>query len=147
MKTSWRRLLNVFRLRLQNVFKMSSRRINQDEYTSLSHTSSEDLFRTSWPRRIYVPWLYVLKTFYKNVFKTSWRHLKHVLKTSWRCFAKIDAFETYHQVKLLLLTRFQDFFKTYSSRFWDVLKDGYLQKDVPRSHFMVRMQNFQESTH
>ena len=35
---------DVFRLRLQ---KMSSRRLDQDEYIRLSHSSSEDVFKTS----------------------------------------------------------------------------------------------------
>ena len=42
----WRRLEDVFRLRLQ---KASSRRL-QDEYIRLTHTSSEDVFKTSWRR-------------------------------------------------------------------------------------------------
>ena len=44
MKTSSRRLEDVFRLRLQ---KTSSRRLDQDEYIHLTDTSSEDVFKTS----------------------------------------------------------------------------------------------------
>ena len=44
MKTSLRRLEDVFRLRLQ---KTSSRRLDQDEYIHLTDTSSEDVFKTS----------------------------------------------------------------------------------------------------
>ena len=40
----WRRLEDVFHLCLQ---KTSSKRLNQDEYIRLSHTSSEDVFKTS----------------------------------------------------------------------------------------------------
>ena len=59
MKTSSRRLQDVFRLRLQktsseDVFKTSSRRLNQDQHNRLGHTSSrrlQDLFKT-FSRRI-----------------------------------------------------------------------------------------------
>ena len=51
----------------------------------------------------------------KNVFKTSKRHLQDVLQ---RCLQHV--FKKYHQVKLFLLSRFQDIFETYSKRFWDV---------------------------
>ena len=45
MKTSWRRL---------------------------SSLSSEDVFKTSWSRRIYLPELYVFRRRLQQVFKTSW---------------------------------------------------------------------------
>ena len=44
MKTSWRRLEDVFRLRLQ---KTSWRRLDEDECILINHTSSEDVFKTS----------------------------------------------------------------------------------------------------
>ena len=47
MKTSWRRLEDVFGLRLQ---KTSSRCLDQDQYTRLGHASSrrlQDVFKTS----------------------------------------------------------------------------------------------------
>ena len=83
MQTSWRRLEDVFRLRLQ---KTSSRGLDQDQYIRLVHTSSsrlQDLFKTSCRN--------VFKTSSRRLANTSWRHLQDVLKT-------------YHQVKLLLLT-------------------------------------------
>ena len=43
----WRRLEDVFCLNLQ---KTSSRRLDQDEYIHLNHTSSEDVFKMSWRR-------------------------------------------------------------------------------------------------
>ena len=46
----WRRLENVFWLCLQ---KTSLRRFHQDQYIYLTHTSSEDVFKTSWSRPIY----------------------------------------------------------------------------------------------
>ena len=75
----WVRLTNVFNtsqrlanknsftwwyvIRLQNVLKMSSRRICKTSWRPF-----EDVFKTSW----------------QDVLKTSWRGLENVLKTSWR---------------------------------------------------------------
>ena len=87
---------------------MSSRRIDQDEYICLSHTSSEDVFRTTWSRRINSAWSYVFsrrlldvllrrfqevfksscKESLQDIFRTSWRHVQDVFKTSFRFLAK-----------------------------------------------------------
>ena len=94
--TSSRRFQDVFKTSCKNVFKTSSRRL-------------------------------------QNIFKTSSRRFQDVLKISWRRFCKTswrrkkperfqDAFKTYHQIILFLLTSFQDVFKTYSQRFWGVLQ-------------------------
>ena len=56
-------------IRLQNVLKMSFRRICE----------------TSWKRLENV-----LKTLRQDVLKTSWRHLENVLKTSWRRMDKTN---------------------------------------------------------
>ena len=120
-----------FSVRLQ---KTSSRRLDQDEYIHLTHTSSEDVliktnifvlvirlqdvfktfsrrlqdvFKTSSRR-----FQDVFKTSCKNVFKTSSRRLQDVLQ---RCLQ--DLFKMYHWVNLFLLTRFQDVFETFSKRF------------------------------
>ena len=61
------------------------RRLHQDEYIRLTHTSSKDV---------------LIKT---NV-------LVLVIRLQ-------DVFKTNHQVKLFLLTRFQDVFEIYSKRF------------------------------
>ena len=98
MKTSWRPLEDVFRLRLQ---KTSSRFLDQDKHKCLGHTSSrrfQDFFKTSC----------------QDVFKTSSRRLQDVLqKTSSRHLQ--DVFKTFSR-------RLQDIFKTYSRRFEDVFK-------------------------
>ena len=103
MKTSWRCLSSSSS---EDVFKTSSRRLDQDEYVRLSLTSSEDVFKTSWSRPIYSSWLYVFKTSsrrFQDVFKTS---CKNVFKTSSRRLQDVlqrylqDVFKTYHQVKL-----------------------------------------------
>ena len=121
---------DVFSLRLQ---KTSWRRLDQDEYVRLSLTSSEDVFKTFWSRPIYSSWPYV--------FKTSSRRLQDVFKTSSRRLAKTssrhlqDIFKTYYQVKVFLVTQFQDIFETYSKRFWDVLLRRLSTGGLPRSHF------------
>ena len=76
--------------------KTSSRRLDQDEYICLSHTSSEYIFRTSCKS--------VFKHF-QNIFKTFWRCLQEIFKTSLRLSAKTP------------LRLFKDVFKTSSSIF------------------------------
>ena len=66
----------------------------------------------------------------ENVFKTSSRYLQDVLQ---RCL--LDVFKKYYQVKLFLLTQFQDVFETYSKRFWDALRRRLSTAGLPRSHF------------
>ena len=102
MNTSWRHLEDVFCLRLQ---KMSSRRL-QD----ILQKCLQDLFNMSSRR-----FQDVLKTYsrrFEDISKTSSRRLE---KISSRCFQD-------HQVKLFLLTCFQNDFEMYSKRFWDILQ-------------------------
>ena len=77
----------------------------------------------------------------KNVHSTSSRRLhsifktscKDVLKTSSRRFQ--DVFKTHDNVKLFLLIRLQDVFKTYSTRLWHELwrwlSTGRFASDTP----------------
>ena len=114
-KTSSRRLqdafikTNIFVLAivLQDVFKTFSRRL-QDIF-KMSSRRPQDIFKTS-------------SRCFENVFKTSSRHLQ-------------DVFKTYYQVKVFLVTQFQDIFETYSKRFWDVLLRRLSTGGLPRSHF------------
>ena len=129
----WRCLEDVFGLRLQ---KTSSRRLDQDEYIRLTHTSSEDVFKTSSSRSTYSSWSYVFQTSSRrpqDIFKTSSRCFENVFKTSSRHLQ--DVFKTYYQVKVFLVTQFQDVFETYSKRFWDVLLRRLSTGGLPRSHF------------
>ena len=64
----------------------------------------------------------VLPRCLQDVLKTSSRHLQGV-------------FKTYYQVKVFLVTQFQDIFETYSKRFWDVLLRRLSTGGLPRSHF------------
>ena len=96
----WRRLSSSSS---EDVFKTSSKRLNQDEYIRLSYMSSEDVFKTSWSRPIYSSWPYglqeVLQKRLQDIFKTSSR-----LKMSSR------------HLQDVLPRRHQDVFKTSSRR-------------------------------
>ena len=164
----WRRLEDVFRLRLQ---KTSSRRFDQDEYIRLSLTSSEDVFKTS-SRRLgqdqYIRLGYtssrrlqdVFKTssrrlaktssrHLQDVFKTFWRRLQNVFKTSWKTSSRHlqDVFKTYHQVKLFLLTRLWEAFNTFLRRSFPktvIYSRGICLGNTTSDKFMVSVQNLQE---
>ena len=99
---------NIFALviRLQ---KTSSRRLGQDQYIRLGHTSSgsiQDIFET-FSKLLQN----VFKTSLRGLAKTTSRHLQDVLK---RYFQEL--FKTYHQVKLFLFTSLRDVFNTFLRR-------------------------------
>ena len=118
---------NIFAL-LIRLQKTSSRCLDQDQHIRLGHTSSRRL-------------QYVLRKRIKDVFKTSLKHLQDVLlrrqdiKTSSRHFQ--DVFKTYYQVKLFLVTQFQDVFEMYSKRSWDVLLGRLSAGGLTRSNFTL----------
>ena len=93
MKTSWRRLEDVFRLRLQ---KTSSRRFGQDQYIRLGYMTSrrlQDVFKT-FSRRLQdvLPRCLqdIFKTSSKRLAKTSSRHLQgRLAKISSRRFEDV----------------------------------------------------------
>ena len=112
----------MIRQRLEGIF---ARRLEDDWKTFL-----QDALKASWKRLEDV-----LQKHVEDILKTSSRRFEHVFKTSSRCLAKMsqDVFKTYHQIKLFLLntllnTSIQHVSETYC-------KDGYLQRDLPRSHF------------
>ena len=105
----WRRLEDVLKKSFIVLFR---RHLHQDEYISLSRTSSEDVLKTS-SRRLDQDQYICLG----HMFKTSSKHLQDVLQ---RCLQ--DVFKTYHKVKLFLLKRLQDSYEMYSTRFWGVLQ-------------------------
>ena len=83
MKTSSRRLQDVFGLLLQktsseDVFRTSSRRLNQDQHNRLGHTSSRRLQD-------------VLQKRLQDIFKTSSRHFQDVFKTYSRRFQDVSS--------------------------------------------------------
>ena len=129
--------------------KMSSRRLDQHQYIRPGHMSSgllqdvllrsfQGIFKTSsrgLAKMLSRYLLDVCKTFrirLQDVFKTSSKCLEDVLQKHFQVIFKTsckDVFKTFlqtcHQVKLFLFL-----FKTYSTH----CKDGYLQKDLSRSH-------------
>ena len=121
----------------EDVFKTSSRRLGEDQHIRLDHTSSrrfQDVFKT-FSRRLQN----VFKMSCKNVFKTSSRLLQDVLQ---RCFQAV--FNTYHQVKLFLLTGLRDAFNTFLRR----TAKRIIYRRICLGHtfdkFMVSVQNLQE---
>ena len=132
---SWRRLEDVFRLRLQKT--SSSIRI-RSPYSYVFRKRLQDVFKMSWSRPIYLSWLYVFKTSsrrfqdvfkiltktssrrFEDVFKTSLRHLRDVLpKTSSKRLQDVlheclqDIFKTSCKLQDVLQRCLQDIFETY----------------------------------
>ena len=124
IKKSWRRLEEVFCLRLQ---KTSSRRLDKDQYVRLSLTFSEDVFKVSWSRPIYSSWSYVFKTFSRRLQEVLQKHLQDIFKTSSKrpqdIFKKScqNVFKTSwkrssRHLQDVLKTSCKDIFKTFSTR-------------------------------
>ena len=101
--SSWLYIFKTSSRRFQDVFKTSSRRAKM----SFRH-----------PQKVLLRRLQdIFKTSSRGLTKASLRHLQDVLQ---RCLQ--DFFNTYHQVKLFLLTCFQDVFETYSKHSWHLLE-------------------------
>ena len=148
MKTSWKRLEKVFHLRLQ---KTPSRRLDQDDYTCLSHIHSEDIFKNSWSRPKYLSSSYVLKTFSKtSLAKRSSRHLQDAFKTLSRHLQDIlqrclqDVFKTDHQVKMFLLTHLRDVFNTFLKHIAKMVIYRRIFLVHTSEKLMISVQNSQE---
>ena len=101
MKTSWRRLLSSSS---ENVFKTSSRWLDQEEYIRLSHSSSEVVLVKTNIFVLAICFQEFLLRRLQDVFKTSSRHLQDVFQTFWRLLQ--DIFKT----------SWKDVFKTFSRR-------------------------------
>ena len=118
IKTSWRRLSSSSS---QDVFKTSWSRRICCLALRLQKTSS----RTSWLRPIYFSWPYVFKTS-SRCFKTSSRRLKVSCQDVFKKFSRHlqdflqrylqDVFKTYYQVNPFLLTRLREIFNTFLRR-------------------------------
>ena len=127
MKTSF---VFIFRRRLKTswsyAFKMFSRCLQvflQRRLEDVLQKRPQGIFKTPW-RRLED----VLPKRREDVLKTTSKRREEVLKTTSRRISKMssrhlqDVFETYHQVKLFLLTHLQEVFEIYSIRFWDILR-------------------------
>ena len=88
-------LENVLKISLQDVLKMSWRRL-------------EDVFKTSWKG---------LEDFLETFCKTSWRSFEDVLKTSWQDVLKMP----WRRLEDVLKTLLQDVLKTSWKRLEDIL--------------------------
>ena len=134
MKTSWRRLEDIFRLRLH---KTSSRRLQDVLIETNIFALAMRLQKTSWRRLTKASsrrFQDVFKTSSKNVFKVSSRRLQDVLKTPLRRLGKISLrrFQDVSSSKTVLVNKPSSRIQYGSKRY---CKDSYLQKDLPRSHF------------
>ena len=143
-------------IRLQ---KTSWRRLCQDQYIRLSHTSSrclQDLFKTSSKRLAKMYSRYVqdvlktssvrlAKTFSKcfqdvlqkrlqDIFKTSSKRFEDIFKTSWKRLAKTSSrlFQELSSSYTVLVNNYSKCIQHVSKKYCNI---GYLQKDLPRSHF------------
>ena len=150
---------------------LTPRRLDQEEQVRLSHTSSEDVFKTSYSRPIYSSWPYVFKTSSRRLAKTSSRRFQDVLqrrlqdffmassrrfqdvlKTSSRHLQDVlqrylqDVFKVYHQVNLFQLTRPQELFNTFLRRSFPktAICRGICLRNTTSEKFMVCVQNLEE---
>ena len=103
------KICNPANIRLdENILKTSSGRLDQDQYSRLTHTSLEDvLIKTN---------IFVLAIQLQDVFKTFSRRLKDVLP---RCLQDIFKTSSKH---------FEDIFKTSSRRLQDIYLQGVLSR-------------------
>ena len=89
----------------------------------------------------------ILQKRLQDIFKTSSRHLQNLCKISSRHLQ--DLFKTYHPVKLFLLTRFQNYFETYSKNFLRCTATTFTYRKIFMGHIseklMVNVQNLRES--
>ena len=115
------------------------RRLHQDEYIRLTHTSSEDvLIKTN---------ILVLVIRLQDVFKTFSRRLQDVLQKRFQDIFKTsckDVFKTYHQIKLFLLTHLQDVFNTFLRRTAKMVIYRRIYQGHTSEKFMVSVQSLQE---
>ena len=116
--TSWRHLSSSSS---KDIFKTSSRRLDEDKYILINHTSSEDvLVKTN----IFVLSIYLqdnFKTSSRLLAKTSSRHSQDVFKTSLRRLQDLsqirleDIFKTFWRRIIKLNCFCQQVFEKYST--------------------------------
>ena len=132
------------------LMKTSSRRLDEGEYILINHTSSEDVFKTSWSRPVYLPCPYVFKTSsrrFQDVFKTSTKRLanrssRRLANTFWRHLQ--DVLKAYHQSKLFLLTSLWVVFSMFVRRTAKTVFYRRIHLGHTSEKFTVSVQNLQE---
>ena len=116
------------------------RRLDQDEYVRLSLSSSEDVFKTSWPGPIYTSWPYIFKTLWRHLQDVLQKHLEDIFNTSSRHFE--DVFKTSSRVCLQNVfktswKRLHDIFKRFWRRLQDVLQRSL--QDFFKTYHQVKL--------
>ena len=118
----------IFRRRLQDALKTSSRRLSQDQYIRLGHMSSrrlQDVFKT-FSRHFQD----FLQNCLQDIFKTSSRRLQDIFKTSLRRLQNVlrslqDVFKTSSRRLAKTPSRhLQDVFKAFWRRLQDIFKSS-----------------------
>ena len=129
--------------------KHFSRRLDEDEYILVNHTSSEDVFETS-PRRLgQDQYIRLVHTFSRHLQDVLLRRLQDVFKTSSRRLANTswrhlqDVLKTYHQVKLFLLTSLWEVFNMFVRRTAKTVVYRRIHLGHTSEKFMVSVQNLQ----
>ena len=112
-QTWWRRLEDVLK-----TFFVFRRRLDQDEYIPLTHTSPEDVFRRRLQNTLIKTNIIVLVIRLQDVFKTFSRRLQDVFKTSCKNVFKTSS----RRFQDVFKTSCQDVFKTSSRLIQDILK-------------------------
>ena len=138
LKTSF---VFVFRRRIQDIFKTSSRRF-QDIFKRFPRRHPQDALLRCFQD--------VLQKCFQDIFNTPSRRFEEVIKTSSRHLQDVlqrclqDVFKTYYQVKLFLLTRLRDIFKTCLRSTPKTVIDRRICLGHTSEKFMVSVQNLQE---
>ena len=151
MKKSWRRLSSSSS---QDFLKTSSGGLDHDEYVRLSLTSSEDVFKT-YSRCVgqdqYIRLGHTSSRLLQDVLKTSSKRLQDIFKTSYQGVFKtstkcLQDLMRNRQVKLFLLTRLWEAFKTFlrSSFPKTIICRGISLGKTTSDRFMVSVQTLQE---
>ena len=142
MKTSWRCPEDVFCLRLQNA---SSRRIDQNEYIRLTHTSSGDVFKTSSKCLDRDQYNRLVQTSSRRLGKTSSKRFHDALKTSSRSLEDIFKMFCKDVLKTVLVNTFsrclRDVFKTFLRRISETTIYRRICLGRTSEKFMVSVQN------
>ena len=123
LRTSWRHLSSSSS---EDVFKMSWSKRIYSPYSHVFRRRLQDVFRTSWSRPIYSSWSYVLKTSCQYVFKTSSRRLQDVLQKRLQDIFKMSS----RRFEDVFKTSSKDIFKTFSRR---IIKLNFLVNTSLRS--------------
>ena len=132
------------------LMKTSSRRLDEDEYILINHTSSENVYKMFSIRLGQDQYIRLVHTSLRSLAITSLRHLQDVFKTSSRRLANTswrhlqDVLKTYHQSKLFLLTSLWVVFNMFVRRTAKTVVYRRIHVGHTFEKFTVSVQNLQE---